>query len=277
LEDDDKTRLQGYLAYTSGLLTIYIGKMKVHQGGWDQAENGVSTHVQGNYRRHMVFSPFEPMLAVSLSTLGKISLQLVNDVTTENKGQWNEGNHLTPIVSWFGKLGVLAPVLAYGSYDNNKSYWIDLGIKANFGSFLGRIDTKFDSYSNKVKEAGLLKNYADKSTSISVNLEHTIETVAKPWLYVSNFERVQYTSKVANKRDSEVNASNSNASRKTIYALDDNALTVGTGVDLLSFGNQWTPFVAWITTFARFAPSSNPAASEMKTQSTLSLGCFAKF
>jgi hypothetical protein len=277
LDDNDKTRFQGYLAYRIGPFTFYLGKMKVHQGGWDQAMNSVATQVQGNYRKKMVFSPFEPMLAVSFSTMGKISLQFVEDVTTENKGQWNENNHLTPIISWFGDLGVLAPVLAYGSYDNNKSYWVDLGIKAHLGSFIGRIDTKFDSYSNKVKEAGVLKNYADKSTSISVNIEHTIDTLARPWLYVSNFDRVQYTSKVANKKDSKVNASSSNASGESIYALDDNALTVGTGVDILSLGNQWTPFVVWTTTFARFAPTNNPAASEMKTQSTLSLGCFANF
>ena len=280
LETKEKTVQYGYVTYTANIaeqkVSFFLGKMKVHQGGWDQKINAVGDHVQGTYKRQFAFSSYEPMFATSLTLYGKLTLQLVNDISTENKGQWNHNEHLTPIVSWYGELGAFDPVLAYGSYDNNKSYWIDLGLAAETGPLRGRFDAKYDSYSNKVRESGAVKDYADKTTSLSMKIEYEVPELVRPWIYVSKFERQQYESKVANKNDAKVNASTVNANGTFVYALDDNALTIGAGIDGLNFGKNWTPFAAWTTTLATFADPVDAAASERKTLSTFHLGCYAE-
>ncbi len=280
LESKEKTLQYGHLTYTA-IIAEYsvgfsLGKMKVHQGGWDQKLNGIRDHVQGNYRRHFAFSSYEPMLAVMIPIQGKLTLQLVNDVTIDDGGQWNEKSHLTPILGWFGELGTVDPLLAYGSYDNNKSYWLEVGFAANHGGFSGRFDTKFDSFSNKVREGGEVKNYADRTTSHTLKLEYAMPELVRPWMYMSKFERIQYESQASNKKDAKVNASTVNGQGKFIYALDDNALTFGTGIDLLSLGPDWTPFAAWITTLATFADPANTAVSEQKSLSSFHLGCTAE-
>ncbi len=280
LETEEKTVQYGYVTYSATIaeqkISFYFGKMKVNQGGWDQKLNGVGDHIQGNYKRHFAFSSHEPMFAATLFLYGKLNLQLVNDISTENKGQWNHNEHLTPILSWYGDLSAFDPVLAFGSYDNNKSYWVDLGLAAEFGAFRGRFDAKYDSYSNKVREGGIVKDYADKTTSLTMKLEYDVPVLIRPWIYVSKFERQQYESKVANKKDAKVNASTVNTTGTFIYALDDNALTMGAGIDLLNFGKNWTPFMAWTTTLATFADPVLAAATERKSLSTFQLGCFAE-
>lgn len=268
----------GYGTYNFSLantgMGLSIGKMKVQQGGWDNKLNEFSDHVQGYYNKNFAFKSYEPMIALSVKAAGKATLQLVNDITTDNTGQWNDNEHPTVILGWFGELGSFSPAVAYGSYDNNKSNWIDLGGKLETGDLKSSLDLKLDTISNKVADGSKAKSKEDKSTSVTIKVAYTLKSLMTPWVYYSSYDKKQYTDSATAKKDIKVNDSQLGTDGKFVYALNDNAVIIGAGADLLMLGANWIPYLAVTSTTAKFASLKDPDKVETKSSGTIHLGCY---
>lgn len=269
---------QGYGTYNINAggtkLGISIGKMKVNQGGWDQKNNNFADHVQGYYKKHLAFDPYEPMIALSAAVAGKVSLQFLNDITTTDDGEWNTKAHPTTVFGWHGDLGMFGPNIEYGSYDNNKSSWLGVGLQVKADALHATIDYKGDRISDKVQEGEKAKSKEDTATSLTLKVAYTVKNVATPWFYYSSYEKAQYDDAAANKKDARVNAAAFNAEGEFVYSVDDNAQVIGLGADLQSFGKNWIPFVAFTSTSGKFADTMDVTKEETKTMNTLALGCY---
>lgn len=268
----------GYGTYNFTLadlgMGLSIGKMKVQQGGWDQKLNEFSDHVQGYYNRNFAFKSYEPMLALSVAAAGIATIQLVNDLTTDNSGQWNQKEHLTFILGWYGDLGTINPVLTYGSYDNNKSNWVDLGVQLEAGALTSRLDLKLDTISNKIEIDGQANSKEDKASSLTFKVAYEIKSLMTPWVYYSSYDKKQYEDAAASKKDAKVNNGQVGADGTYVYALDDNAIILGAGADFALTGYFWMPYFAVTATSARFAPLNQPAKAETRYSGTVHLGCY---
>jgi hypothetical protein len=268
----------GYGTYNmnagSTKLGLSIGKMKVQQGGWDQKNNAYSDHVQGYYKKHLAFSSYEPMVAFAADIAGKVTLQLVNDVTTDDGGEWNTKQHPTAVVGWYGDLGMFDPNIEYGSYDNNKSSWLGIGLQVKADALKGTFDYKGDRISNKVTEGTKARSKEDTATSLTLKVAYTVKSVATPWFYFSSYDKAQYEDAASGKKDAKVNEAQFNADGKFVYSVNDNAQVIGLGADLESFGKNWVPFIALTSTSAKFANPKDATKEEAKTATTLALGCY---
>lgn len=268
----------GHIVYNKSLGSLKtnfaVGKMKVHQGGWDNRDNEFNDHVQGYYKRHFTVDTYAPMFALSVGLAGKATLQIINDVTTADDGEWNEAAHPTMVFGWIGDFGFVSPIIEYGTYDNNKSSWLGLGAKLANESLVATFDYKSDRVSHKEYVAGKATGRDDMKTALTLKVSYEVPRVGVPWFYYSSFDNKQYSDAATGKKDSKVNPSSVNADGKFIYSIDDNAQVLGLGMDFSFFTRNWVPFVALTSTSAKFADTIDATKEETKTANTVAVGCW---
>jgi hypothetical protein len=259
-------------------LGFSFGQMKVLQGGFDNIDGSYRTHVKRPYQADLAYETiYEPMLAAHVMAAGKITLQILNDktVSATDPNRWNQNKTQTWALGYRGKFGPIEPMLNYGSYDNNKSSWMDVGIKTEMAGLVASVDYWMDK--EVLKGRKVADNKPDEveqtSSNIAVNLGYVIKDTAMPWVYFSTYEKKQAdtgASVAILSADAETGETTPVASEDRKYntapdKLDDNAVVWGVGADLLMFGKGWSPFVALIGTSGKF----QKAAGGEETRSSL--------
>lgn len=258
----------GYATHWMGAVGFSIGKMKVLQGGWDNMDNGFRDHIQGPYAKNLAFDKYEDMIALHLKAAGKVTLQLVNDV----QGQWNTTEHPTFIIGWQGEFGPISPIVDIGTYDNQKSNWVDVGVKGNFSGLKAGLDVKMDTITAKDTTTGKAKESKDTATSYTLKAGYEIKDSAYPWIYVSMYDRKQ------DKNDAKINSITTDAAGKKTYSFDDNGMAWGVGADFLMLGKGWTPYAAIVSQGGKFAKDDTDVTKEEdKSKMQVRLGMLGEF
>jgi len=257
-----------------------IGRQKVLQGGWDQADEGYRTHIIGAFKDNFAFSNYEDMISLHVKAAGKVTLQILNDVTTADDGEWNKTAHPTWVIGWQGDFGGLNPLVQLGSYDNNKSNWLDLGFKTDIVGIKTNLDYMMHNRVHKAAKVsdGKAAEVKDTATSITVRAAYEIKDTATPWLYVSTYDNKQGDDdKVAPaSKDVKFNSVTADASGKKTYHFDDNAMFYGLGADV-PLGKNWTPYLAFVAKSGKFQKSpTDPDKTEAKTETHVKLGVYGE-
>lgn len=259
-----------------------IGKERILQGGWDHLDQGYRTHAEGFYAQNLAMKDFDSMAALHLRAAGLVSLQLVNDVKAVSSstnpavsGRWNQAAHPTVVLGWLGEFGPIRPLVDFGSYDNNKSRWVDIGLKAQLNGLHGTLDYHNDSNAYRVPVSGSAdKKVADVKTAYTVNVSYEIHNVVTPWLYYSNYDNKEASDASAGLSNRKYNTTvpSASAAGGSTYTWDDNGVVWGTGVDINSLGKNWNPFLAFVSQTGKFKKDSVDASTEKRTQNTVKLG-----
>ena len=252
-------------------LGFSIGKMRVMQGGWDHMDGDYRTHAAGIFNDRLVYRDFDNMFTLNLRLAGELKLQVVNDVTVPASatatraagatagGEWNKSAHPTTVVGWTGHFGPIQPLVDFGSYDNNKSSWGDLSLKASMAC----VDATVGAYFNKMVHAN---KKSDTLTAYTMNVACHIKGAATPWVYVSTF---------STKEDSDLAYNTLNADGSVNW--DDNSSTWGLGADLEMFGKGWNPFVAVVGNSGKFQKAAGDTNNtETRSNVQVKLGVLAE-
>ncbi len=248
-----------------------MGKMKVMQGGWDTLDDSFRDHWTGAYSENRAFAKYAEMIAVHFKVAGQINLQILNDVTTKDKGEWNKAEHPTFAFGWLGNLGVFSPLVDFGSYDNNKSRWTDVGFKTAVAGLKARLDLRDEVKSHKgADSAGKAQANDDKGQAVSLLVSYELKDTATPWLYYSTYDKKEFKDVKVNKIDTDATTS------KKTYKFDDNASIAGLGVDIGLLGKGWTPYLALLSKSGKFLDAAT-AKEETKTEAQVRLGVLGEF
>lgn len=260
----------------SKMVGFSFGRMRVHQGGWDNMDGSYRTHVTGVYGDNLAYRSFDDMIALHVMAGGKVTLQILNDVTTATGGSWNKSAHPTWVLGWMGEFGPIKPLFDIGSYDNNKSRWIDVGIKTEMNGLFATLDFyNLSAVDKAVDTSGKAKEATDVATSITLNVGYEVKGSVTPWLYFSTFENKQADDDklVPARKDSKVNsASTDPATGVTSYGWEDNGVVYGVGVDIHSMGKGWTPYVALTSRSGKFPKATDPTKEETKSEMQVKIG-----
>lgn len=260
--------------FGGGPVGLGIGRQKVLQGGWDQLDESFKTHAQGVYATNFAFSSYEDMVSLQVKAAGKITLQVLNDVI----GEWNTTQHPTVVFGYQGDFGGVEPIFDFGAYDNQKSRWFDVGIKAGFaGARVG-----FDFMQHMMTHHAMKNNKAteltDNATSVSFRVAYEVKDTVMPWFYYSMYQNKEAddATTIPPSKDVKVNAMHTDTSGTT-YDFDDNGMVMGVGADLLGLGKGWVPFIAIVTKSGKFASPTDPAQKEeTKSEMNIKIGTYAE-
>ena len=269
-------------------LGFSIGKERIMQGGWDHQDQGYQTHVEGFYAQNLAMKDFDGVLALHLKAAGLLSLQVVNDVkadkTSSNpdvSGRWNKDTHPTIILGWLGEFGPIRPLLDVGSYDNNKSRWIDVGIKAQLNSLRVTLDYHNDSVAYRVPVAGAPdQNETNTKIAYTANASFEVPNLLTPWLYYSNYEQKQASDASIGLSGHKYNTATAvpitAAEGGYTYTWDNNGTTWGLGADFGFFGKNWNPFLAFVRQSGRFLKGTSAADTETRSENLVKLGILGR-
>lgn len=242
-----------------------FGKMKVVQGGWDQLDGGFKDHAVGQYRaKNLPFADYSEMMAFHVKAAGKLSLQVLNDYTKTSAdpnrvAEWNSGTHPTYALGWAGDFNGIMPLVDFGTFDNQKSRWFDVGIKAKLAGVDASLDFGQKTVGHKVVKASDPKkndNKQDTATNIALRAGYEIAGAAKPWLYFSTYDNKQHTKDVKGNKVVEATATS-----PASYGWKDNGQTIGVGADLLSMGKNWNPYLAVVMQSGKFLDATGDKAT----------------
>jgi hypothetical protein len=265
------------------MIGFSIGKMKVIQGGWDNMDNGFRDHAQGVYAQHLAFHTYEPMIAMNVKAGGDISLQVLNDVTTADGGSWNETAHPTFVLGWNGDFAGIGPMLAFGSYDNNKSRYFDIGAHASIAGSKVTLDYENNQHSTKGYKAGdtKAKSFNDVSNSITFKGSYLIPGVVTPGVYFSTYDLKENTENGA--KDIKYNrafgrdATTGAPTGKPDVAFNDNGQTWAVSLDVNALGKGWTPYIAYVSESGKFEKSATDTSTQTRTDGDLRIGVLGEF
>lgn len=257
----------------SKMVGFSVGRMRVHQGGWDNMDSSYRTHATGVYGDNLVYrSSYGDMIALHVMAGGKVTLQILNDVTTPSGGDWNKSAHPTWVLGWMGEFGPIKPLFDIGSYDNNKSRWIDVGIKTEMAGLAATLDFYNLNHVNKETDPtdGKAKEAADVATSITLNVAYEVKNVVTPWVYYSTYENKQADDSKLELKDEKTNTTvPATATEPTSFVFDDNGVVYGVGVDVQTFGKGWTPYLALVSRSGKFLEAGK---EETKSEMQVKLG-----
>jgi hypothetical protein len=268
---------------------VSFGKMKVLQGGWDNADLSYATHHFTAYRSGLVFEGYKPMIAVNAKVAGDITFQLFDDVTTADQGEWNKTTHPTWALGWAGSFGPIMPLVNLGSYDNNKSRWLDVGVKTEMNGLAASLD--FFNRNHVHKYADMAdpeknKEVADVGTGIALNVAYELKGTATPWFHFSTYDVKQGTDDEAAGapgEDVKVNATCDGDAECMSWAkamdpasdgnhmFNDNASSWGLGANINMLKN-WTPYLAIVSRGGKFLKAGTADEEESKSQMWVRLG-----
>jgi hypothetical protein len=255
------------------MMGFSIGRQKILQGGWDNIEGGYRKHAVGVYASNLVFNEYEDVIGVHLNVAGSVTLQLANDrmVDADDKmgrvgnAAWNTTKHPTWILGWAGNFGPIAPMFNIGSYDNNKSRWIDLGVKTDMNGLNASLDIYQNTFTMKVADGKDNKEPQNVATAVTLNVGYTIKGTATPWLYFSTYDNKQADDSKLGLKDSKVNSAGE---------WDDNGQVWGVGADLHMMGKGWSPFVAIIGRSGKW--DDGAGKEETKSDMTVKIGALGE-
>ncbi len=260
----------------NGTVGFSIGKERVVQGGWDNMESSPLDRWTGAYRGALAYYEFDYAVALHVKLAGELTLQILNDKTKGNSdpmlaGNVNQSEHPTFAVAWLGSQGPVAPMIDFGSYDNNKSMWYDAGVKVLLADIMARVDYHGAQIANWVEGPGDTKPKSHPNTNMAVTgmLSYEMKNVVKPWLYGSTFSVKEYPT--------DIKANLPLASADASPVFNDNKQTVALGVDLQMLGHGWTPYLAYVNTQGEFFKDATLTGDASGTENQLLLGVLGQF
>lgn len=287
--------------WMSKMFGFTMGKERVNQDGWDGKDSGNFDAAWGKSVWTTPFKTYANMFAIHLNPgdMGKITLQLVDDLTTvsgpdfagaadgktgrnttNRPATWNETNKQpAPVLQYTGEFGPVKPLLQIGQYDMNHSRFIDVGAKFSMADLGVTFDYLMDNYSQKVaKSSG--DGYEDKMltyTNIALRADYTMKGLAKPFVWVSSFNRSGEKEAIA---ADDVKA-NQNPSTNTKCAafkacFDDNAMSLSVGSYILAMGDGWSPYVVYRSVSGKFYKAGSTDEATGST-STIAIGAAGAF
>jgi hypothetical protein len=245
---------QAYATHELGPVSWTLGRQFVHQGGWDFTRETHSAHAWGKYAGALPYSRYADGLAFNVKAGGDISLQLLNDVTTADGGTWNNRKHPTFVLAYHGSFGPVEPLFHYGTLDNQKSSWMDLGVKTSMNGLNATLDYHTVKWGVKTADgADKWKSEDQVSTAITLNVGYEIKGTATPYLYISTYDMKQ------SPEDSKVNADDSFA---------DNGFTWSIGADIDAVGGaNYKPFFTITSNSGKY----NDSKGEEETRSEMNI------
>lgn len=268
----------GYgLHWFSDMVGVGFGKMKVMQGGWDTMDDSFRDHWKGAYVENRAYDTYDSMVAVHLKVAGEVRVQILNDVATADKGEWNKSAHPTFALGWLGKFGAVSPIFDLGSYDNNKSRWTDVGVKAEMSGLLARLDLRDEVHAHKGADSdGKAKAFEDKGSAVTAYVSYELKGTATPFLYVSTYDKKEAEDTASGRKDVKVNTVDTDAKTgKKTYKFDDNAQVLSVGANFAFLGDHWTPYLALLNKSGKFTDPTT-SKEESKTESQVRLGIFGE-
>jgi hypothetical protein len=260
-----------------------MGQMKVLFGGFDVSDESYRTHAIGKYKENFVFDKYEPMFAFHVKAAGQVTLQLLNDVTVGDGGEWNQNAHPTFALGWQGKFGPIEPLFNLGTYDNQKSKWIDVGVRTDMSGLQASLDFNQNTISHKVGE----DSKEDVATNISVRAGYELKGAATPWLYFSTFDVKQNADASPTGEDRKTNAfvpagvdvpspfggTNTIKNPSDVYMFDDNGQVFGIGADLNMFGDGFNPYIALVNQSGKWMEGAD---EKTKSEMMIKIGALAE-
>ena len=269
----------GYLTHWfTDVVGVSFGRMKILQGGWDNyLDDGYSAHITGPLVAALPYPKYKGLFAVHVKAAGQLTLQVFDDIYKggsegNTEALYNANSHPTVAVGWVGKFGGVEPLVNVGSFDNNKSYWLDLGVRANLAGVDATVD--YNRIANVAPSLGTDGKMEDAETvkaGFTVSAAYTVPGVVKPFLYFSSLDRDEPGN------DVDVNTTETTEGNRSVSItvdLDDNAFTYGGGVDVLSLGENYTPFLAVIGRTGKFQKALDTTGSEERSDLTVKLGVY---
>jgi len=259
----------------SKMIGFSMGKMKVAQGGWDTWGASYRDMASGVYSDNLAFNEYENMIELQLKVAGTVRLQLLNDVSTNvnpydakaGSGEWNQGAHPTWVLGWQGEFGAIKPLVDLGSFDNNKSRWIDLGVATEMSGLAASLDIYMLDRVHKAADAdGKAKELTDSAMAVTLNASYSIKGTASPFLFFSTFDNKQGEDSDLGTKDAKVNSvTPATASTPASMNWDDNGQTIAVGTTLDMMGKNFNPYFAIVSQSGKFAD----AAGKEETKSNM--------
>ena len=265
---------------------LSIGKERVLQGGWHHLNQGYRTHADGLYARNLAFSDYAPAWGLHFKIQGLVTLQLVNDVVQDPidvldkavANRWNKDQHPAWILAWLGDFGLVKPLLIFGSYDNNRSRYVDFGLRTGLNGINATLDYHNDRLSYRIpvgsEESRVDQKETDVKTSYTVNLSYEFRNLVTPWVFYSYYDREQANDPGAGLSDHQFNLSKvvESIPGGVGYTWDDNGAVWGLGVDVNLLGKNWNPFIAYTSTSGKFLKEPSGTEGEMRTNALVKVG-----
>lgn len=265
-----------------------MGKAKVMQGGWDTIDDSFRDHWSGAYKDHLAFYKYDNMIALHLKVAGQLNLQVLNDKTKDGtdanfagkkngktQGEWGKTQHPTFALGWLGKFGAISPIVDLGFYDQQKSRWADVGVKAEMDGLTARFDLRNTSVSNAVPDSsGKDKSKEDVETAYTLYVGYEVPGVVTPFVYYSAYDNKQYADSATGKKDWK---GNSAAAPTDSPNFDDNKQVMSIGANVGVLGKGWTPYLAYTQVSGKFYKGAASDATETKSEGQVHLGILGEF
>lgn len=257
--------------WLSDVIGFSIGQMKTLEGGWDIYTNNYRTHAVSVYKDQLPVDLYQPMFAFHVKAAGQITLQLFNDTTdgATNAARWNKTAHPTFALGWMGKFGPIEPLVNIGTYDNQKSHWVDVGVRTNMSGLTASIDYNQNTISNKIADGTDFKSKEDVGSNLAIRAGYEIKGAAMPWLYYANYDLKENADANTAGKDVKVNTTQDPdpVTGVTSYDFDDNGQVFGIGADLMMMGEGWNPYVALVNRSGKWMDgTSEKTRSEMQVR-----------
>jgi len=257
-----------------------IGKQRIMQGGWDTFDTDYRSHLTGAYANNLAFSSYEYAAALHIKAAGVVNIQLLNDKVTPAAptggidASWNKKANPTLAIGWLGDFGVVKPLLEYGTFDNQKSMYIDVGVKAEVSNLLVRFDYRNEAYSHRVSDAAdaKAKSKVDKGNAYTLLASYDVNQTVTPWGYFSAYDKKEYVDTKTN----SFKAASATSSAAPVW--DDNKTVWGVGVDVVGpLGKGWTPYLAYVSTSGKFLDEQKTGSKVTRTDGQVRLGVLGNF
>lgn len=246
-----------------GPVNVTAGRLYVFQGGFDNKAVEYKKHGNGKYMDNLMRSRYEDGINVGMDLAGELSLQILNDAPVRdaagNATSWNKENQQTFVLNWTGqKFGPIMPIITYGTEDNQKSNWIDVGVKTAMAGLDASLDYSMMNVGTKTPDGEGFKNEVSTATSITLNVGYEIKGTATPFFYLSTFDNKQAGT------DAKVNSAGTDGTMN----WDDNAMTLAVGADIDAVGGKdYTPFVEIVSNSGKW----NDAKGDEETKSEMNI------
>jgi hypothetical protein len=253
---------QAHVTHQVGPISWRLGRQFVNQGGWDFRRQTHSAHGWGNYTGHLPFGRYEDALTLMADGVGEWSVQLLNDLITsdvDSGATWNQKKHPTFVAAYRGQFGAIEPLVQFGTMDNQKSNWLDLGVRASVSGLVATLDYSRVSWGVKTTDVDdEVKSEDQIATSITLNVVFEIRGTATPYLYLSSFDKKQ------SPEDAKVNT----------RGFDDNAFNWSIGADIDAIGSEhFKPFFTITSNSGEFEDIDGKV--EVKSEMNIEMGAWA--
>jgi hypothetical protein len=256
------------------MMSVVVGRDFANQGGWDNFNWLYDTMMVSPYTE--AFMPFSnnDMVEFQFNSIG-LNLQLVNDEPLDGS---HNGSDRQPawILEYTKAFGPVTPLIQYGSYDLNKSYYLAAGLAYN--------DSGLDVYFDYVMDKRALPNDLDKQnthTNIVLDLAYTAGDF-KPFVKFAKYDvKQEGTDLKANTivNDPDTAGNESIESVDTLSGLgknySDNATSYAVGTKFLGISPSFIPFLAINSISGKFANSASKETT--RTDMTIRAGVYGQF